>query len=212
KHHSLKRHYEACLEAHGDTHQGVNWSRREEAEIRYEAMLGVVRPQSVRVTMLDCGCGASHLLEYLRRTGRDDLEYAGLDISEKFVALCRQKFPEVPYYCLDVLEADPALPVFDYLVLNGVFTNRTGMDESEMWDFFERLLVRLWPHVRHGLAFNVMTKHVDWERDDLFHVPFDALAAFLKRSITRHFVIRNDYGLYDYTVYLYRQETAWPSW
>ena len=30
-----------------------------------------------------------------------------------------------------------------------------------------------------GIAFNVMTKHVDWERDDLFHLPFDQLAEWL---------------------------------
>ena len=49
-----------------------------------------------------------------------------------------------------------------------------------------------------------MTKHVDWERDDLFHLPFDTLAAVLKKEISRHFVISNDYGLYEYTVYVYK--------
>ena len=55
-----------------------------------------------------------------------------------------------------------------------------------------------------GVAFNVMSKHVDWERDDLFHLPFDEMAGFVTRNLTRNFVIRNDYGLFEYTVYLYR--------
>jgi hypothetical protein len=30
------------------------------------------------------------------------------------------------------------------------------------------------------------------------------LARILIRSLTRNFVIRNDYGLYEYTTYVYR--------
>jgi hypothetical protein len=48
-----------------------------------------------------------------------------------------------------------------------------------------------------------MSKHVDWEREDLFHLPFDTLAAFLKQELSGNFVIRNDYGLYEYTTYVY---------
>ena len=40
-------------------------------------------------------------------------------------------------------------------------------------------------------------------RDDLFHLPLDLLAEFLDTLLSRHFVIRNDYGLYEYTVYVY---------
>ena len=57
---------------------------------------------------------------------------------------------------------------------------------------------------RIGIAFNVMSKNVDWERDDLFHWGLDELTAFLTKDISRRFVLRNDYGLYEYTVYVYR--------
>jgi hypothetical protein len=50
-----------------------------------------------------------------------------------------------------------------------------------------------------------MSKHVDWERDDLFHLPYDPLAAFLKAEISRHFVFRADYGLYEFTTFVYRE-------
>ena len=49
-----------------------------------------------------------------------------------------------------------------------------------------------------------MSKNVDWERDDLFHWGLDELTAFLTKDISRRFVLRNDYGLYEYTVYVYR--------
>ena len=38
----------------------------------------------------------------------------------------------------------------------------------------------------------------------MFHVPFELLASFLARDVSRHFLIRHDYGLYEYTAYVYR--------
>ena len=55
-----------------------------------------------------------------------------------------------------------------------------------------------------GVAFNVMSKAVDWEREDLFHLPADLLIDFLTKKLTRNFIIRNDYGLYEYTTYIYK--------
>jgi hypothetical protein len=74
-----------------------------------------------------------------------------------------------------------------------------------MFSYFKQLVRRVFAHATVGMAFNVMTKHVDWEREDLFHLPFDTLAEFLKKELTRNFVFRNDYGLYEYTTYVYQE-------
>ncbi|RBB95712.1 SAM-dependent methyltransferase, partial [Pseudomonas sp. MWU12-2115] len=50
-----------------------------------------------------------------------------------------------------------------------------------------------------------MSKEVDWERDDLFHVPVTQLTHFLSRELSRHYVVRHDYGLYEYTTFVYRE-------
>ncbi|MEQ9143011.1 MAG: hypothetical protein RLO08_01505 [Parvibaculaceae bacterium] len=57
---------------------------------------------------------------------------------------------------------------------------------------------------RKGVAFNVMSTLVDWEREDLFHWPFDRMVACLS-PLTRHLTMRADYGLREYTVYLRRE-------
>jgi len=78
------------------------------------------------------------------------------------------------------------------------------MSLEEMDSYFRTLVRRVFRHVRIGMAFNVMSKQVEWEREDLFHLPFDELADFLTAEVSRHFVIRHDYGLYEYTTYVYR--------
>jgi SAM-dependent methyltransferase len=203
---SIAAHYVACLERHGDNHFGVDWPNEEDADTRHRVMLDVIRPgtDAAPQRLLDFGCGAAHLMEHIRATGRTDINYAGLDIAEPFVELSQAKFPEAPFWCLDVLTDDvSALPRFDYAVMNGVFTEKLELSYDEMFDFMSRTIARVFPLVESGIAFNVMSKHVDWERPDLFHVPFDEIASFLVANITRNFVLRADYGLYEYTVYAY---------
>jgi SAM-dependent methyltransferase len=206
---SIVRFNEACLERHGDSFLGVGWTKtQEQTDRRYRVMLGLLAMSRGRpVTLLDFGCGASHLYEYIRREGREDIHYSGLDVSPIFLELSRQKFPDIDYYDVDVLEGYGPLPDFDYIVLNGIFTVKADLSHEAMAAYLETLIARVWARARLGIAFNVMSKYVDWERRDLFHVPLDSIASFLAGRISRHFVVRHDYGLYEYTVYVYRNPT-----
>jgi SAM-dependent methyltransferase len=203
---NIVSHYESCLKRHGDTHLGVDWPKQVDVETRYRVMLEVIRPefQARPIRLLDFGCGAAHLNEYILRRGLQNIEYAGLDLSAKFVRLAQGKFPANQFFCLDLLDEKASLPTFDYIVLNGVFTEKLELPFDEMLSYFKSLIARVFDHATIGMAFNVMTKHVDWERNDLFHLPFDTLAEYLKKSLTRNFVFRSDYGLFEYTTYLYR--------
>lgn len=201
----IVEHYESCLARHGDTHLGVDWPKARDAETRYRVMLELIRsPRPRIVKLLDFGCGASHLYEHIVANGIGGIDYTGLDLSPKFVELSRKKFPKNRYICADILEEPDAVPASEYIVMNGVFTEKRGLTFDEMLAYFERTLTAVFAKAQRGIAFNVMSAHLDWERKDLFHLPFDTLARFLVSSLTRNFVIRNDYGLYEYTTYVYR--------
>jgi SAM-dependent methyltransferase len=200
---------EKRLESHGDSHLGVGWPKREDADTRYRVMLEVMGkvPPDEPVTLLDLGCGAAHLYDDMLRRGLAGgaIAYTGLDLSEKFLALCRAKHPGVTFLAHDVLADPPLEGTWDYVVMNGVLTQKVDLTFDEMLEYAQALVPRAFALARRGLAFNVMSKHVDWERDDLFHLPFDTLAAFLRRDVSRDFVFRNDYGLFEYTTYVYRR-------
>ncbi len=197
---------EGYLERHGDSYLGVGWTKSQaDADRRYDVMLGVVRESDTELSLLDFGCGLSHLYEHMLATGRESICYSGLDLSERFLDRSRAKFPDLDYYQLDLLEDPEALPLFDYVVANGVFTQKVDNAFNDMWRYFTELVPAIFAKARRGIAFNVMSTQVDWQREDLFHLPFDALAAFLTSEVSRHFVVRHDYGLYEYTVYVYRR-------
>ena len=201
-------YYEDCLQKHGDSHQGVAWPKYEDTLKRYRVMLdclnmapgGLVGKQS----LLDFGCGTAHLKEFMDQQKISNVDYSGLDISENFVRISKQKFPENVFYCMDVKNSSLGLPEFNFAVLNGTFTVKCELSFEEMWQHTQTTLGAIYPHVRRGLAVNFMSKHVDWEREDLFHLPFDTLTDFLRKNVSRNFVIRQDYGLFEFTAYIYR--------
>src|SRR5437773_317615 len=93
---NIVEHYEACLEKFGDSHLGVDWPRLEDASLRYEIMLQIIKGEpKENVGILDFGCGLSHLYEYLKKRPRSgNIVYSGLDLSSKFVQVSQSKFPE----------------------------------------------------------------------------------------------------------------------
>jgi SAM-dependent methyltransferase len=204
----IVEHYESCLIKNSDTHLGVDWPVEEDALLRYKIMLEII-PPGKSVSLLDFGCGTARLYDFILHNEYKSIRYSGQDISNQFIEVCKQKYPHIPFKCYDILESDELLETFDYIVLNGVFTEKRNLSFDEMFDYFKSVIRSLFLKTNFGLAFNVMTKHVDWEREDLFHLPFDLLVSFLKSDLSRNFIIRNDYGLFEYTVYLFKEPNAW---
>lgn len=206
----IVKHYEGCFKVHGDNHKGVDWPKEEDVKTRYEVMLEVMkfdsRKNQNKVSILDFGCGLGHLYSYILEH-HVDVIYAGLDASKLFVERCREKFSDVNFFECDLLSDDTEgfPPKYDYIIMNGVFTEKETLSQKEMMDYFQKLVMKVYAKCNYGIAFNVMSKDVDWEREDLFHLPLNELSSFLTKNITRDFIIRNDYGLYEYTVYVYRR-------
>jgi SAM-dependent methyltransferase len=201
---------QACeqdLFVHGDNHRGAGYTRTpEEARAQYALMLEVVRERDELVHILDFGCGLAHLLDYIiSQPQLAFIRYTGLDLSQKYLAAARQRRPGADLVYMNILENDTALPDFDYVILNGVFNYRGAIPRDEMLRYWQRIITLAFAHSRRGIAFNVMSKLVDWERDDLFHLPFDEMAQFVSANLSRHFIIRHDYPAYEYATFVYRK-------
>lgn len=203
---------EKDLAQHGDNYLGVGWTKSQgHADLRYRVMLDLIRPSDEPVDLLDLGCGASHLYEYMQAHGVQGIRYSGADLSDKYLAVSTRKFPDVRYYQVDVLDADVTLPTFDYVVMNGLFNYKGDASYDDMAAYVRAMITRVSTIARVGFAFNVMTTHVDWERQDLFHWPIGEATTFVAGAVSRSFVVRHDYGLYEYTVYVYKASLGAPA-
>jgi SAM-dependent methyltransferase len=199
-------YYDACLAYHGDTALGAGWPNEPARQTRFAVMLGVQRGTTGETSLCDLGCGTGELLTYLKQSGQGQPAYTGIDRSNEALELARLKHPDAPFLNIDLLDTalDMQALQFDYVIANGLFTVKANVTVAEMHSFWTAMVERMWGIARQGIAFNVMSKIVDWERADLFHVSLDDTAALLHRLAGRNVVLRADYGLYEYTAYAYR--------
>jgi SAM-dependent methyltransferase len=204
---------EEALEAHGDSLLSVGYTGPPKvAEERYTLMLEVIREPTQRVSVLDLGCGLAHMLDHIESHPElKRVDYSGLDISPLYIEAARRRHPGARLMLLDVLDDETSLPHFDYVIVNHLFNWRGDLGWEEMLRYWERMVSVAFDHCTRGIAFNVMSKIVDWERDDLFHLPFDVMSSFVSANLSRHFVIRHDYEAYEYTTYVYRTPTTFLS-
>lgn len=201
---SIVKHYENCLAIYGDTHKGVDWPDKAGADLRYKVMSSVLKANpNNEISILDFGCGTAEFYQFLVDSGFTNFKYTGLDISPKFIEVAKSKFPGLDFICMDFLKDSNEFGSFDYIIMNGVFTEKLNLSFDEMWNYLKELLPIVFRHTNKAIAFNVMSKNVDWERSDLFHLPMDILAQYLTKELSRHFIFRHDYGLYEYTAYVF---------
>jgi SAM-dependent methyltransferase len=197
-------HYENCFNLFGDNHLGVDWQNAKDAAKRYQVMIEIIMDKHKTVSsLLDFGCGTSGLLNYINKKKINNIKYSGLDISPAFVEVSQKKYPNTKFYNLDILDSNISLPVFDYIIMNGVFTEKQNLTFDQMFEYFCTMIKKTISHAQKGIAFNVRSKQVDHEDEDLFHLSLDRLAWFLTKEVSKNFIIRNDYGIEEYTVYLY---------
>src|SRR6516225_2810794 len=206
---TVMRHYDACLRAHGDTARGADWPNESDRQTRFTVMLDVLsNDDAERVDLLDFGCGTGELVHRVRLVQKPSISYVGLDISALALEFARVKFPGTKFLSFDILEVtdqELASLACDYCLINGLFTVKQNLSNDEMWSFMTGVVRRLWRVTRKAIAFNVMSKQVEYERDDLFHVPLDRMAGFLHALAGRSVTFRADYGLFEYTCYVRKE-------
>lgn len=212
-HRPLLDYYDERLRYHGDTAAGAGWPSEADRRTRFAVLTEALRAEhgEPAPVLCDLGCGTGELLGWLRARGRGDVSYVGADRSELALDHARRKFPDARWVEIDVTtarESELAALECDYLVASGLFTVRHTLSDEAMWAFLEGVVRRLWPRVRRGIAFNVMSPVVDWERDDLFHASHDRMARFLHELAGRRVQMRADYGLYEYACVAFKPEPA----
>ncbi len=200
---------EASFAIHGARPEGLRWPNAEDLARRYEALLTPLLPSkgAPPLALLDFGCGAGFLPDWLLANGlMERVEYTGLDISAPILAEARARHSGLRFLRADILRdgVPQRAGGWDAILVCGVLNVRFANSHAAMRDFARSILTALWPHARHCLAFNAMAKHVQWEREDLFHWPVEEVLCFCRDHLARHVTVRADYGLWENGFHVWR--------
>lgn len=202
-----RQHHRSVFLQHGETPHGVDWGKRPEDHImRLDNMLAVVPPPAAAkgFTMLDVGSGFGSLLG---RAHELDLpiHYTGIELVEEMTVRARERHPEAKWLCGDVMTHDFEQP-FDYVVNNGVLTQKLDASIVEMDAFVKAMIRRMFALCRHGIAFNLMTTYVNFMAPNLFYKSPVEMLAWCMSELTPKVRLDHSYPLYEYTMYLYRDD------
>ncbi len=194
-------HYESRLAAHGPTARGMDWKDEASQELRFAVLCDVADLGGKRVH--EVGAGAGHLADFLHARGVA-CTYSGSDRSEAMLRAARARHPQVTFTPADVAAGLSGGP-WDVVLCSGVF--HVKLDASDAaWAAFVRAGIRhMWDACREAIAFNLVSDQVDYRTPQLWYAPAAGMLDFCRRELSRWVVLRHDYPLHEYTVYVYRQ-------
>jgi len=208
---AYRAHYTGSFAKHGPTSRGVDWGEWPDVHIRYGKMLEVIEGPAwdARPSLLDLGCGFGGLLDFVRGRGLN-LDYRGVDIVPEMIAHARQTHPDIAFDIGDVLGfADE--PIADYVVCNGILTLKLESSILDMDRFARRMIRKMFSLCRRGIAFNMMTSHVNFMAPNLYYKNPLEIMSFCATELSRRFRIDHAYPLYEFTVYVYRDLQPGPK-
>lgn len=197
-------YYEAKLRRFGPSARGMDWKDEASQRLRFAVLCDVcdLRGKSVH----EVGAGAGHLVDFLAERGID-AAYSGSDLSAEMVAAARRRHPEVRFDQRDVLR-DSRAERFDVVLCSGLFHVKLEHPDDVWWDFVRQMVRTLFDLGREAIAFNLLSDQVDFRSDALFYAHPGTTLDFCRRELSRFTVLRHDYPLYEYTVYVYREPSV----
>jgi SAM-dependent methyltransferase len=196
----LNEYFTEKLETFGATAKGVDYNGEQAQQIRFSELVRIINPVS-KFSVIDYGSGYGAMFEYLYARNWS-FEYYGVDIIEKMVIAGREKYKAFPnaHFTTDEKE----LPVADYLVAAGIFNIKLDSAHDGWKAFVCETLPRMNAFCSKGFAFNMLTKYSDEnrmsQRPDLFYGDPLFFFDFCKRNFSRNVALLHDYGLYDFTI------------
>ena len=201
---TLRQHYSEKFALHGASSQGVDWGANEaNVLLRYQKMLGVLKDSHGRPSLLDVGCGYGGLLSYANDK-KIELDYTGIDVAENMIEWARANQAGGIFTVGDVTHHEFE-GQFDYVVCNGILTQKLDTTNLAMDQFAAQLIKRMFSLCRVGIVFNVMTTKVNYFSNNLYYRNPAELFSWCLSEISSHIRLDHSYPLFEYTLQIYRE-------
>lgn len=199
----LRDHYSRKYLRYGATSQGVDWGKDEKlAHLRQLKMLNLLLENQSKVSLLDVGCGYGHLAKLINED-KLCINYSGIDVVGNMIADARHNFPQYNFYLEDFLDHECAN--YDYLICNGVLTQKLSASTLEMNEFFRAFVKKMYSHANIGIAFNLMSTYVNFQRENLYYRNPSETLAWCTAELSQHVILNAACEpWFEYTVYVYK--------
>ncbi len=195
----VKKYYAERFKSYGLTSKGVDWNGAEGHHKRFEVALegGLKSGDSI----LDVGAGYGAFYDFLKKR-LENFEYCGVEMVEEMVDALRSKTSCT--FSGNFLDIEIPRD-FDWVVALGTFHVKTEKIRSNEWwsEFVKPAIEKMYRLCKKGIIFSILPFNVEYRYRRLFYPRANLFFKFLD-SLSKNYVLRRDYGLYEITVYVYK--------
>jgi ubiquinone/menaquinone biosynthesis C-methylase UbiE len=202
---SIIKRYNERLEKFGDSIEALASGTEARREVRFQTLLevGIKNGNSI----LDVGCGLADFYSFLKSKGIH-VDYTGIDLVPNLIDAAKYKYPNLHFEVRDLQEKPYPSNSFDYVICSQVFNFNLGSDKN--MDLVEDMINRMFHISQHGVAVDFLTNYVDFRQQHLFYYKPETILSIAK-SITRRVLLRHDYPLFEFCLYLYPDFIGWAK-
>jgi len=198
------RRYTERYSSFGDNVKTLGSGTNAHQAIRYRVLSEVGDLGGQRV--LDVGCGFGGFYDYCRHM-QQPMQYTGIDIVPALVEQAARNHPLAEFIKMDILEVPDDME-FDYVVSSQAFNNK--LTHTDNWELVREALAKCFQIAKKGVAFDMMSNHVDFTEDHLYYFDPSVVFDFCK-TLTKRVTLRHDYPLFEFCVYLFPDFTGWRN-
>jgi 2-polyprenyl-3-methyl-5-hydroxy-6-metoxy-1,4-benzoquinol methylase len=192
---------------HGFTAAAVKARNKKQQSLRFKYLLDHLDIKK-NDSLLDVGCGLGDLSEYLKKN-KIRCSYLGVDFLEHFIESASKKYgnsSKINFLQLDIHQQQ--LPkTYDWVVLSGLFNDKDHNSDGLMLN----LITKMFKASKKGIAFNSLTKYVDYEDKKLFYSNPDKVFKFCVKKLSKYVLINTNYQLkkntipFEYTMVVFKK-------
>jgi ubiquinone/menaquinone biosynthesis C-methylase UbiE len=187
--------YQSLLAKHGETFRALDWGSRESQVRRFEVLAEVGIKDGDHI--LDVGCGLADFYAWLLEH-KPGVKYSGIDITPAMVDHAQARFPDISVTNATLFDLSLPENSFDYLVASGIFFFRNERPEQYLHETIRKMFFVS----KKGIAFNSLSSWARKVNVGEFYASPSQIIDFC-RTLSPFVVLRHDYHVADFTVYVY---------
>lgn len=194
--------YEKRLQEFGYSPATLGWGVHGRQEVRFSVLaeFALRMPNS---SVLDVGCGFCDLYDFLGSRGWRG-RYTGIDIVPGLLEVARQRHPDLEVRELDVTDDSAPADEYDFVISSGALN--AALPSGGNAAHIEVALRSMHRRSRYATCVDFLSSYVDFQKPGAYHTdPGWALAA--AKQLTRCVSLRHDYMPYEFSLFLFRDDT-----
>lgn len=170
--------------------ESLGWSSVENQNRRFNILrqIGITAFDSV----LDVGCGYGDFSKFAGK------EYCGIDLRSHAISGANYKYPGKKFIQGDIFSVEDK---FDWVVASGIFCHDYDKWEEDTL----KTLQKMFSLCNKGIAANFLADSTEEKGEELKYTNVGEITTKFIEKISPYFMVRQDYGIDDITMYIYKE-------